>query len=176
VRRGLVAVSVLVWAAVLASLPAWGASERTFKDVVFDGEQKRQIKIDGAIEYDYKLTLTPTVQGGPSCLAEVAISYVQMHDKVRVDTTIEHDDCAASGGDYTLRMRSTDATGVAHVDEFEESWRRDDSAAVEIRRFYPVDPERELKWMRVRTSRKTNCQCIEAAAEQAEPTATEPSP
>ena len=171
-RRVLVAVS----AALLASLPAFAASERTFKEVVFDGEQKRRIEIDGAIEYDYKLTLTPTALEGTSCHAEVAISYVQMYDKVRVDTTIEHDDCAASGGDYTLRMRSIDAAGEARVDEFEESWQRDDAATVEIRRFYPVDPERELKWMRVRTVRKTNCQCIEAETGEGQPTATEPSP
>ncbi len=167
--------NVATLAALLCGACALAASERTFKNVVFDSGQKGRIEIDGAIEYDYKLTLAPTAPTGPSCRAEVSISYVQMYDKVRVDTTIDHDGCAASSGDYTLRMRTKDAAGEAHVDEFEESWQRDDAATVQTTRYYPVDPQREVKWMRVRTVRKTNCQCHGAAEQDAaaEPVAVE---
>ena len=139
-------------------LPALDASERSFKKVVFEREKEQTLELKGEIKYEYKLSLTPTLTQ-PACRAEVSISYVPMYDKVRVETTVENDDCAASSGDYRLQLRTRGHDGEVLTEELNESWSRADVLRVETTKIYPLDIDRELVWVRVRTSRKTNCRC-----------------
>ena len=134
------------------------ASERSFKKVVFDGEKEETLELKGEIKYQYKISLTPTLTQ-PECRAEVSISYVPMYDKVRVETMVENDDCAASSGDYRLQVRTRGHDGEMLTEELNESWSRADAMRVETTKIYPLDIDRELVWVRVRTSRKTNCRC-----------------
>ncbi len=144
--------------ATVFSQPALDASEQSFKKVVFDREKEETLELKGEIKYEYKLSLTPTLTQ-PACRAEVSISYVPMYDKVRVETTVENDGCAASNGDYRLQVRTRGGDGDVLTEELNESWSRADALRVETTRTYPLDIDRELVWVRVRTSRKTNCRC-----------------
>ena len=125
---------------------------------MFEAEKKGSLELGGEIRHEYKIELKPTLVG-PECQAEVSISYVPMYDKVRVETTVEHDGCPASSGDYTLRVRTRNPEGEVATQDIQESWRRTDAIRVDHTKVYPLDPERELVWVRVRTERKTNCRC-----------------
>lgn len=156
-RRSSVRLAALVAIALLAT-PASAASERSFKRTLFEGEKEQSLQLGGEIRHEYKVELKSDLPQ-PECRAEVAISYVPMYDKLRVETTVEHDGCAKSSGDYTLRLRTRGADGEVATQVIDESWRRTDAGRVESTKVYPVDPERELVWVRVRTERKTNCRC-----------------
>ena len=151
-------VAVLVASVSLLGIPASGASERSFKKTVFEAEKEQSLELGGQISHEYKIELKPTLVE-PGCRAEVSISYVPMYDKVRVETTVEHDGCPASSGDYTLRIRTRDPDGEVATRNIQESWRRTDAVRVDHAKVYPLDPERELVWVRVRTERRTNCRC-----------------
>ena len=159
--------AVLVASALLLSIPASAASERSFKKTVFEAEKEEALELGGEIRHEYKIELKPTMVG-PECQAQVSISYVPMYDKVRVETAVEHDGCPASSGDYTLRVRTRGTDGEVATQDIHESWRRTDAVRVDRTDVYPVDPERELVWVRVRTERKTNCRC-DAVASGADP-------
>lgn len=150
--------ALLVSCVVLLSTSASAASERSFKKTVFEAEKEESLELGGEIRHEYTVELKSTLPQ-PECRADVSISYVPMYDKVRVETTVEHDGCAASSGDYTLRVRTRDPQGEVTTQDIQESWRRTDRAPVDRTEVYPLDPERELVWVRVRTARKTNCRC-----------------
>lgn len=147
----------------LLCTPASAASERSFKKTVFEGEKEESLELGGEIRHEYKLELKSTLPQ-PECWADVSISYVPMYDKVRVETTVEHDGCTTSSGDYTLRVRTRGGDGELTTQDIDESWRRTDAGRVESTKIYPLDPERELVWVRVRTERKTNCRCDDGPA------------
>ena len=149
---------------------ALAVSERTFKKTVFDGKKEQTAELGGEIDYEYTLELKPT-QTLPECQAEVSISYIPMYDKVRVETTVEHDGCPASSGDYMVRVRTRGADGETTTEDIPESWQRTAAGSVETTKVYPLDTERELVWVRVQTARKTNCRCDSdpAAAETDSP-------
>ena len=107
-----------------------------------------------------KITLTPTRRFVPECEAQVSISYTQMYDRVRVRTHVEHEGCAASSGDYTIRVRTASDDGETDTRSFEETWQRENAEPLAITSYYDVDPERRVVWARVNTSRKTNCRCL----------------
>ena len=163
--------AVLVASALLLSIPASAASERSFKKTVFEAEKEEALELGGEIRHEYKIELKPTMVG-PECQAQVSISYVPMYDKVRVETSVEHDGCAASSGDYTLRVRTRGTDGEVATQDIHESWRRTDAVRVDRTDVYPVDPERELVWVRVRTERKTNCRCDAPGTRGADSVAT----
>ena len=157
--RGLFPASFLVLATIaLLCATASDASERSFKKTVFEAEKEESLELGGEIRHEYKLELKSTLPQ-PECRADVSISYVPMYDKVRVETTVEHDGCAASGGAYTLRVRTRGSDGEVATEDIIESWRRTDAGRLDSTSIYPLDPERELVWVRVRTERKTNCRC-----------------
>ena len=159
--------AALVASASLLSIPASTASERSFKKTVFEAEKEESLELGGEIRHEYKIELKPTAVG-PECQAQVSISYVPMYDKVRVETAVEHDGCAASSGNYTLRVRTRGTDGAVATQDIQESWRRTHAVRVDRTDVYPLDPERELVWVRVRTDRKTNCRC-EADAPRGNP-------
>jgi len=142
----------------LLATPDSAASERSFKKTVFEAEKEQSLELGGEIRHEYKIELKSTLPQ-PECQADVSISYVPMYDKVRVETTVEHDGCATSSGDYTLRVRTRGSDGEVTTEDIGESWHRADAGRVQSTKVYPLDPERELVWVRVRTERKTNCRC-----------------
>ena len=142
----------------LLAMPSAAVSERTFKKTVFEGKKQQAAELGGEIAYDYTLELKPTL-AQPECRADVSISYIPMYDKVRVDTTVEHDGCPASSGDYRLQIRTRGTDGETATNDVHESWQRTEAGSVVTTALYPLDIDRELVWVRVRTSRKTNCRC-----------------
>ncbi len=125
------------------------------------GRPGRAIELQG-------ITLRPKGRSF-DCQAQVSISYAQLHDRIRVDATVENDGCAASSGDYTVRVRTID-DGEARTRTFAESWARQDAAPVKTRRYYDMDGDQKLVWAQVGTSRKTNCRCDENVPADAEAT------
>ena len=123
----------------------------------------RRQGVKGTTKVLTTFTLKPTLRE-PDCHAEVSISYAQMHERISVDLTVANDDCAASAGDYTLKVRTSNAGGEYRTRTFAERWTRHDAEPIDERLYYPMDGDTTLRWVRVSTTRKTNCRCLNEAA------------
>ena len=133
-----------------------------FKTVVFDGKQESKGQLKRGLDIKRTLTL-PAQQIGetPSCVPAVSISYMQKHDRVRVDTTVVNDDCGPSAGEYMVRVRTKSESGELTTRDFTETWSRDHDEDVLLTNWYDMADDPDLVWARVRTSRSTACACAE---------------
>ena len=146
-----------------------------FNKVVFEGKKEETLDIGRELKWEYTTTFQPkTFQ--PECQADLSISYAQMYDKVRIDTTIRNDGCPASSGDYRIRLRTRAEDGAINNHEFHESWSREAAGTIEVRKDYPMGPDPDLVWARIQTTHASNCRCTPPpGAEITEPMAS-PSP
>jgi len=122
----------------------------------------REQKIRGRkMEIKRKIALPaqPMPVGIDACEAHFDISYAQMNDKVKVETSVRNDTCAASHGDFSLRIRTLAQTGKTLTRSFSESWSRPDKEGVLLTKYYPMGSSRDLIWVRVNSNRKTACAC-----------------
>lgn len=147
-----------------------GVSEKFggFNKVVFEGKKEEKLDIGRELKWEYTTTFQPKMFE-PECQADLSISYTQMYDKVRVDTTIRQDGCPASSGEYRIRMRIRAEDGEVNNLEFHESWAREEPGTLEFRKDYPMGADPDLIWARVQTSHNSNCRCAPVAMEESVP-------
>ena len=139
-----------------------------FNKVVFEGKKEEKLDIGRELKWEYTTTFQPKMFQ-PECQADLSISYTQMYDKVRVDTTIRQDGCPASSGEYRIRMRTRAEDGAVNNHEFHESWSREEPGTLEFRKDYPMGEDPDLIWARIQTSHNSNCRCAPVAMEESVP-------
>ena len=139
-----------------------------FNKVVFEGKKEEKLDIGRELKWEYTTTFQPKMFQ-PECQADLSISYTQMYDKVRVDTTIRQDGCPASSGEYRIRMRTRAEDGAVNNHEFHESWSREEPGTLEFRKDYPMGADPDLIWARIQTSHNSNCRCAPVAMEESVP-------
>ena len=133
-----------------------------FNKVVFEGKKEEKLDIGRELKWEYTTTFQPRMFEA-ECQADLSISYAQMYDKVRIDTTIRQDGCPASNGEYRIRMRTRAEDGAVNNHEFHESWSRDEPGTLEFRKDYPMGEDPDLIWARIQTSHTSNCRCAPVA-------------
>ena len=132
---------------------------------------KRVVDLNGTIEIKKTIKLPPQLIEQPnSCDANLSISSSQMNDRIRIRARIVNKDCAASSGDYTLRILTMNEEGETHLREFPESWSRQNDVPIELTRYFGMESDVDLLWVRVRTSSKTACTCNDESAAGSEDT------
>lgn len=94
-----------------------------------------------------------------ACEAHFNISYMQMHDQVKVETSVRNTTCAASRGDYALRIRTVSESGDGQTRSIDTSWSRADEQDLVTTQYYPMDADSRLLWVRINSNRKTACLC-----------------
>ena len=129
-----------------------------FNKVIFEGKKEERIDLGDGIRFETTITIDPP-SFETECQAALSISYSQMYDRVRVDTTIDHDGCPVSSGDYQVRLRTRTEEGEINDHRFDESWSRLEPGAIEVRKFYPMGDDPDLVWARVQTRHNSNCRC-----------------
>lgn len=139
-----------------------------FNKVVFEGKKEEKLDIGRELKWEYTTTFQPKMFQ-PECQADLSISYTQMYDKVRIDTTIRQDGCPASSGEYRIRMRTRAEDGEVNNLEFHESWSREESGTLEFRKDYPMGEDPDLIWARIQSSHASNCRCAPVAMEEPPP-------
>ena len=125
-------------------------------------EGTRKLERSATVEFKKTVKLpAQTIERPGVCDARVSISYMQMNEKVRVDTTVVNEDCVVSAGDYTLLVRTIDEAGESHTRNITESWGRKTAAPIELTQDYHLGSDVGLLSVKVRTSRKTACTCVD---------------
>ena len=109
--------------------------------------------------------------GAGGCKAELRLEYYQKGADAHVKTMLSNEECGASSGDYTIRIRYKDAQGESGQVEYEEAWNRDDDAVVTSEKDYFIGDDIDL--VRV-NSRGLSCNCTESPTKEDEPDGSEP--
>lgn len=109
-------------------------------------------------ELNFKVTQKTAVRNADACNVDASISYIHVGSDVKVDTRIDNEVCAASHGNYTVRIKTV-RNGEDHVQSFTESWQRNNDSPVRITKFYEIQDDADLSWVRIRTDRETGCLC-----------------
>jgi hypothetical protein len=146
-------VAILATIAVFVCLPAFG--------------QDQQSSIKKTAEHSVSSTKTYSVKLKPPeqkqyCKANTALEYYQSDDVAEVNVEIKNEDCVASSGSFTVRIRyRTEEDEVVNL-EFDETWQREDDQNILFGRQYPIGKNVDL--VRVRASRM-KCVCAESEDE-----------
>ncbi len=90
------------------------------------------------------------------CKANLALDYWQEGTIAKVETTIDNQECAASGGTYRILVFYRGDDGETVTDEHPETWERDDDQPVKMAMEYVIPDNVDL--VRVR-SRGLKCAC-----------------
>jgi len=97
----------------------------------------------------------PSIQFN-ACEAFITIQYHQRNTLARVESTVEHESCTASKGEFELLVNILDENGVSRNLSFHESWEQTDDSLLKLSKDYPIGENVTLK--RVITQR-IRCEC-----------------
>ena len=158
--------SVLFALGVLAlSAPAFAEQVPIYQctDAKTDGPRCRSMAKSGGsqIEVTRHVALpTQTFEDPNACEVELLLESWQVNDRVRVDTQVLiNDSCVASHGTYKLKVRTKAPGDEVHTREYVESWRRTDDDPVKFTRYYDMEGDLDLLWVRLRSSEMSRCVC-----------------
>tara|TARA_Y100000310_G_scaffold337370_1_gene424277 strand:- start:1575 stop:2159 length:585 start_codon:yes stop_codon:yes gene_type:complete len=118
------------------------------------------------LELQAKFTEKAAVGNPDACNVDASISYMHLGSDIQVDTTIDNEVCAASHGNYTIRIKTV-RNGEDHIESITEPWERKNDSPITITKYYAMQDDADLSWVRIRTDRKTGCLCINDAAGEA---------
>jgi hypothetical protein len=90
------------------------------------------------------------------CAAAIEFEYTQRDTFVRVVSTINNADCAASSGEVEISVRVRDANLDVKKLDFTEPWQRSDDKPVSLSRDYPIGTNVDVLSVRGRSVR---CGC-----------------
>jgi hypothetical protein len=101
-----------------------------------------------------------------ACKADLSLEYFQKGANAHVKSTLSNEECGASSGDYTVRVKYKDSAGASQLVEFEEAWIRSDDADVVSEKDYPLGDDMDI--VRVQ-SIKLSCHCEELQTQDQQP-------
>lgn len=133
------------------------------------GEASRELRPlvrPGKVVHRQVIIKLPAQEYGNSCKARVELRYAQSGEQADVRAQISNEDCAASTGNYELRLRITDASGERHTLKFSEDWSRDDALLIETDRSYEIGDDVDLVSARLTSA---SCQCVNESTVQEQP-------
>lgn len=99
------------------------------------------------------------------CSADFDVSYAQRDEQIRVDTVISSTDCAESGGEYVLQVRTYKITADGeepHTRTIQETWRRTTADPLKISKDYAMQGATYVGWVRVKSDITSACLCADS--------------
>ena len=93
-----------------------------------------------------------------SCEAFITLQYHQRNTLARVVSTVEHESCTTSTGEFELLINFRDENGVSQNLSFNEVWELKDDSQVELSRDYPIGENMTLKRV---IAQRIVCECTD---------------
>jgi hypothetical protein len=93
-----------------------------------------------------------------SCQAFITLQYYQRNTLARVESTVEHESCITSIGEYELLVNIRDGNGVSRNLSFSETWELKDDSLLKFSRDYPIGENVTLKRVVVQS---VHCKCTD---------------
>jgi hypothetical protein len=98
------------------------------------------------------------------CAAAIGVEYTQRNTLVRVVSTIENADCAASSGEYEVSVRVRDANLDVKKLDFTEPWQRNDAKSMTFAHDYPIGTNVDVLSVH---GHSLECRCADVAQQPA---------
>ena len=102
------------------------------------------------------------ISGSKVCEVEISTSYFQAASQAIVEAEIDHSECAASNGKYTVSLKVQDAAGEIHSKKYQEVWSRTDAGAIIVKHRYQIGDNMDLLRTRIKLPSKDYCTCIDS--------------
>ncbi len=102
------------------------------------------------------------VSGEKICDVEISTSYFQAGDQAKVEAMIDHSQCGASNGKYTVNLKVQDSAGEVHTTKYKEVWSRKDDQAITAKHTYPLMESHELLKARIKLPSRDYCTCMDS--------------
>ena len=93
-----------------------------------------------------------------SCQAFITLQYYQRDTLARVESTVEHESCITSTGEYELLVNILDENGASRNLSFSETWEQKDDSLLKFSRDYPIGENVTLKRV---VAQSIRCECTE---------------
>ncbi len=122
-------------------------------------DQKSKTVSLPTLEIGYTSHRTPGEKNAAVCRAHGSVTYGQMDRAVFVEATLENEDCAASYGQYRVRLITRDLAGTRHNMHHIEDWARTDAEPVLASHEYVVAAGHELVRVTLTAPGDTGCIC-----------------
>ena len=152
---------VLIILLMFSSTSAFGQSSMDWINDKQRGTKKEKILTPG-INIETELIIkAPEEEKSLVCTGEVSLLYSQLDTIVEVETEINNEDCGASFGNYTLRIKTRNEAGETTTTNHTESWSRENSNPVSLVKNYSMNGDVDLASVRVRASFNDLCTCKE---------------
>jgi hypothetical protein len=100
------------------------------------------------------------ISGAQICEVDIATSYFQAASQAIVEAEINHADCSASNGKYTVSLKIQDAVGEIHSKKYKEVWSRTDAQAINVKHSYQIGDNMDLLRARIKLPSRDYCTCI----------------
>ncbi|MFT5655979.1 MAG: hypothetical protein ACI9XU_001704 [Arenicella sp.] len=101
------------------------------------------------------------ISGAQICEVEISTSYFQAASLAIVEAEIDHADCAASNGKYTVSLKFQDAVGEIHSTKYKEVWSRTEAQAIMVKHSYQIGDNMDLLRARIKLPPKDYCSCLD---------------
>lgn len=101
------------------------------------------------------------VSGDKVCTVEISTSYFQAANQAKVEASIDHSDCGASNGKYTVSLKTQDEAGEIHTKKYQEVWSRTDADEITVKHNYQMTENSELLKARIKLPTKDYCTCVD---------------
>ncbi|MFT7527041.1 MAG: hypothetical protein ACI9LY_002193 [Arenicella sp.] len=102
------------------------------------------------------------ISGNKVCEVEISTSYFQAASQAIVEADIDHPECAASNGKYTVNLKIQDAAGEIHSKKHREVWSRTDGDAIIVKHRYQIGDNMDLLRARIKLPSTDYCTCIDS--------------
>lgn len=93
-----------------------------------------------------------------SCEAFITLQYHQRNTLARVESTVEHESCTTSVGEYEMLVNIRDENGVSRNLTFNETWTQKDDSELKLSRDYPIGENATLKRV---IAQHIRCECTD---------------
>ncbi|MFT4629161.1 MAG: hypothetical protein ACI9WC_000281 [Arenicella sp.] len=100
------------------------------------------------------------ISGTQTCEVDISTSYFQAASQAIVEAEIDHTNCAASNGKYTVGLKIQDAAGEIHSKKYKEVWSRADAQAINVKHSYQIGDNMDLLRARIKLPSRDYCTCI----------------
>lgn len=93
-----------------------------------------------------------------ACEAFITLKYYQKNTLARVESTVEHDSCTTSTGEFELVVNILDENGVSRNLSFSEAWEQKDDSPLKSSQDYPIGENVTLKRV---VAQSVRCKCTD---------------
>jgi hypothetical protein len=141
-----------------------GRTDELKKEEAAESEEERSLIFKSSQSFE-KTLKQPTPESAPkACEAQVALSYAQEDNRVRVEATISTNDCQTAKGAYRVLVKTKNAAtdilqSAINSESHREEWTLRDGSSITQINYYEIPDNSELVKAQLQLRQREACWC-----------------